>query len=282
MSKLILIADAGSTKTEWALFDREAGRETGRYKTPGFNPAISEPESLKIMLREAFGDALPQCAGAEIRYYGAGCKGERAEAVAEVLREVFSSAVCEVESDMLGAARALCGREPGIACILGTGSNSCLYDGEKITANIPPLGYILGDQGSGAVLGKIFLGRLLKGAFSREVGERFAKAFPGVGQAEVIERVYRGERPNAFLASFVPFIAENIDLQELNAMVSDEFRSFIRMNVLPYGLPELAVNFAGSVASVFEPQLRAALASERLHPGRIIKAPLAALTAYHR
>ena len=273
---MILIADAGSTKIEWALLPKL------EVTTNGFNAAISSPSLLKDILTKEASELLEEADAVDsIYYYGAGCVGERAQAITEALCEVFNPDLCQVESDLLAAARALCGREAGIACILGTGSNSCLYDGKKITANTPALGFILGDEGSGAVLGKIFIGRLLKGDFPPQVSERFRESRGAYNQAEIIRRVYREERPNAFLASLAPFIAQNLDIKELEEMVTDEFVRFLRLNVLPYKAPALPVNFVGSIALVFASQLKEAAGRLGLTVGKILKSPLEAFIEYH-
>lgn len=281
---MTIIADAGSTKIEWVALEGKRFEERLRVTTSGFNAAVSRQDILTEILRlEA--PALLEIATdtKQIFYYGAGCTGQRSEATAVAIREAFGDKEIHVESDMLGAARALCGDRPGIACILGTGSNSCLYDGCRITANIPPMGYILGDEGSGAVLGKIFIGRLMKGGFSEEIHRRFAETYPGIDAAEVIARVYRSERPNAFLASFVPFIAANIELPEIEQMVIDEFTRFIETDVLPYSCTEsVPVNFAGSIAHHFAPQLLEAAKHSGITVGKIIKSPMDDLIGYHR
>lgn len=284
-----LIADAGSTKIEWALVGKHGTKpseEDGsvlRFTTVGFNAAVSPSTALKEIIRAEAPGLLDYAEEIDaIYYYGAGCIRERAEATDAALREVFGTAQCNVESDMLGAARALCGHERGIACILGTGSNSCLYDGEKIIANTPPLGYILGDEGSGAVLGRLFIGRLLKGGFGAEVQSRFRKVFPDTDQSEVIRRVYRCERPNAFLASFAPFIAGCMDIAEVENMVIDEFRRFFTVNVRPYpGSDKLSINFIGSIAHHFHTQLSSAASQLGLTIGSILPSPVPALILFH-
>ena len=278
-----LIADAGSTKTEWVLLDN-GGAIRLRTLTTGFNAATGHTDDLLTAIK-AESPELYLCAQDidEIHYYGAGCAGDRCKLMETILNEIFPSAACQVESDMLGAARALCGRSEGIACILGTGSNSCHSDGEKIIANVSPLGFILGDEGSGAVLGRRLIGMVMKGGFSDTVINRFNDRFPEATRDEIINRVYRCERPGTYLASFVPFLREQIDNEEVAEFVTDEFRRFFRFNVLAYKRAQsLPVSFTGSVAYHFAPQLRSAAHRCGLNIRHIEKAPMDALIAYHR
>lgn len=279
---MILIADAGSTKIEWALLD-DNGTQLIRTKTRGHNAAISHPEALAKSLREEAPALYSEAQRVdEIFYYGAGCAGERRAVMADTLTGIFNSGCCHAESDMLGAARALCGHDEGIACILGTGSNSCHYDGVKITANVSPLGFILGDEGSGAVLGRRLIGMVMKGGFSKEIAERFKWRFPEATVQEIVTRVYRSDRPNSYLASFVPFLSENINEKEVEEFVTDEFERFFRFNIQNYNdSTALPIHFTGSVAYHFAPQLRKAAESCGYRIGKIEKAPMESLIAFH-
>ncbi|MCM1077643.1 MAG: ATPase [Bacteroides sp.] len=279
---MTLIADAGSTKIEWVLFDND-GRVTLRTTTRGHNAAISHPQSLAHIIQDEAPALWSEAQHVdEIYYYGAGCVGNRCITVAQSLSEIFNAGVCHAESDMLGAARALCGTKRGIACIIGTGSNSCLYDGEKIVDNVSPLGFILGDEGSGAVLGRKLIGMVMKGGFSREISDKFHWRFPEATKDEIIARVYRSPHPNAYLASFVPFLSENIAKTEIADFVVEEFIRFFDFNVRAYADAQtLPVNFTGSVAFHFAPQLRQAAEKRGYHINRIEKAPMESLVAYH-
>ena len=194
-----------------------------------------------------------------------------------------------MESDLVGAARALCQHSRGIACILGTGANSCLYDGLRIVANTPALGYILGDEGSGAVLGIRFLNALFKGQLPDELRQEFVTE-TGLSLDAIIQRVYRQPLANRFLASLSPFIHRHIDLQQVEAMVIDHFRQFIRKNIQPYYdnprlkealpiSPELHVT--GSVGFHYQRQLAAAAALEGMRLGRVMGSPMEGLIGYH-
>lgn len=280
-----IIADAGSTKIEWAIADDYTRPSDAKiFVTSGYNAAISSPSALTALIKEEAPGLIKEGKDADsIIYYGAGCIGDRAKLTSEALSATFGCGNCRVESDMLGAARALCGDFPGIACILGTGSNSCRYDGRNITDNIPPLGFILGDEGSGAVLGKLFIGKLFKGALGEKCYNRFKAAFPDIDAATVIRRVYRSEQPNSFLAGFSPFILNSLDIPEVAKMVEEEFINFFRLDVIPYeGSSTLPVHFVGSIAYHFSGQLRNAASQCGINIGKIIKKPLEALLEYHR
>ncbi|MDE5664883.1 MAG: ATPase [Duncaniella sp.] len=279
---MILIADAGGTKIEWALIDSD-GTTLMRTTTRGHNAVHADTQTLVDMLHAEAPALYAEAQGVdEIFYYGAGCAGERKITVARTLSEIFHAGTCHAESDMLGAAQALCGRNEGIACILGTGSNSCHYDGIKITANVSPLGFILGDEGSGAVLGRRLIGMVFKRGFSKEICDKFQWRFPEDSINRIITSVYRGERPNAYLASFVPFLAENIDDNEISDFVTDEFIRFFRFNISAYSQAQsLPIHFTGSVAHHFSAQLRSAADTLGYTIGNILKNPMDSLIAFH-
>lgn len=269
-----IIADSGSTKTDWCVTG-EDGFST-KITTQGINPFHMTEERVGEILREELLPSLPTGKGdvTDIEFYGAGCTKEKIPVMEGVLRKVFP--VClnvTVDSDLLGAAKALCGNEEGIACILGTGANSCLYDGSRIVMNTSPMGYVLGDEGSGAVIGKTFVGELYKGCH-----RDFITVFEtetGLTQADIIQCVYREPLPNRFLASLCPFVSKHISEQEwIASMVVDCFRLFFMRNVSHYNRPDLPVNFVGSIAFYFEKQLRQAAEAEGYKVGKIMKSPL--------
>lgn len=279
-----LIADSGSTKTEWVLTDGKS--VAGRYLTAGINPFhLSEEAILGILRQEllpALTDSVPHSplSTLEIYFYGSGVRPEVAGDMSRLLRLVFPEAGVEVCSDLMGAARAVCGRSEGIAAILGTGANSGLYDGREIVANTPPLGYILGDEGSGAVLGRNFINALYKGFINQKIRIDFEHDMQ-LNMAAIIGRVYRQPQANKFLASLAPFIASHLDDDDIETLVVDNFRSFYRHNIVPYHRSDLPVSFVGSIAYHFEAQLRLAASLEQFTIGRIMKSPIDGLTAYH-
>ena len=270
-----LIADSGSTKTDWCVLDVE-DKVQGRVSTQGINPFHMTEDTILGVLRS---ELLPQLGSMfssidEIEFYGAGCIVAKIPVMKDLLSEVFPSARnIIVGSDMLGAAKALLGNNEGIACILGTGANSCLYDGEKITANVSPMGYILGDEGSGAVLGKTFINELYKGGHNDFINI-FEKE-TGLTQVDIIQKVYREPLPNRFLATLSKFIGSHIAKEQwLEDMVISCFRDFFRKNVRHYDRKDLSVSFVGSVAYYYKAQLQKAAELEGYKIGKILKSPL--------
>ncbi len=279
----ILIADCGSTKIHWAQVDRAQGDVTEMF-TGGVNPAVMDAARIaKVFADELAGKLARRIE--RVEFYGAGCKGAAATgAVSDALRPLVGDAEISVESDMLGACRALLGDEPGVACILGTGANSCLYDGERIVANVPPGGYILGDEGSGAWLGRRLAGDVIKGLLPEELISAFHTRF-GLDEQELIRRVYRPganeDAPNRFLASLAPFISEHADTSPLRGIVKEGFTEFFMRNVAGYFKgrlgTEMPVNFVGSVAVAFEELLRLTATELGYNVGVVMKSPMDAL-----
>lgn len=277
---MILLADSGSTKTDWGLV--ENGKLVKRLRTSGMNPFQMSEEAITEEIKTHLVPELPDTVLDEVHFYGAGCTKEKQPIVERALRANLTiNGECEVASDMLGAARGICGHKPGIACILGTGSNSCSYDGKNLVKNVSPLGFILGDEGSGAVLGKLLVGDVLKNQMPETVIKRFFEKYK-LTSAEIIDRVYRQPKPNTFLASFVPFLEENIDEPKIYNLVKESFRSFLRRNVMQYeGWQTLPIGFNGSIAKIYKKPLLEALEEEGMHLGRIIQAPMEAMVEYH-
>lgn len=268
-----LIADSGSTKTDWCVVD--GGNVVCRIAGHGINPFQQDVEEIRLIVEHELKNRLGD-AGAisEIEFYGAGCRDDKIQMVEGLLRAAFVNAGrVEVCSDMLGAARALFGREAGIACILGTGANSCLYDGRGIVANVPPLGYILGDEGSGAVLGKLFVNALFKGGLSESLRDKFLEE-SGLTLATIINKVYREPLANRFLAGMSVFIHDHLDDEGLESLVVDNFRSFFRRNVNLYGRKELPVGAVGSIACYYRGQLERAAALEGYRLDKVVKSPI--------
>ena len=192
-----------------------------------------------------------------------------------------SAGKVEVASDLLAAARAVCGREPGIACIMGTGSNSCYYDGEKVVMNVSPLGYILGDEGSGAVLGKLLVGDVLKKQLPEYLCEKFMREY-NLDYTTIITSVYRKPAANRFLAQFAPFLEHNIEEPAIHAIVLRSFTDFFTRNVASYpGYKELPCNFVGSIAFCERKVLQEAADALGITIGTVIKDPMEGLVKYH-
>ena len=206
---MFLIADGGSTKTDWSIVS--GNQEIDRIKTRGINPFFQTEEDISAEIRDNLVPKIKKYGSIEaVYFYGAGCAFPEKN---EILRRSITHYLpvpVEVGSDLLAAARALCGNSPGIACILGTGSNSCLYDGKDIIKNISPLGFILGDEGSGAVLGKLLVGDVLKNQLPVALQKAFFAEF-GLTPAVIMEKVYKQPFPNRFLASLSPFLLRHIE-----------------------------------------------------------------------
>lgn len=280
---MIVIADCGGTKSDWILADGIASMQ--RMHTLGINPFSLPEADIAALLGpvvEAVGQMFTTGDYLELFFYGAGCNAVGARLMQTLLQQAFAPfhPSLHVHSDLLGAARALCQRAEGVACILGTGSNSCLYDGTDVVANTPPLGYILGDEGSGSDLGKTFLHLLLKGQLPSAMREEFY-ATMGMTYAQIISRIYQQPCANRFLASLAPFIGQHLDNEQVRETVIERFRRFVHFNLLPYQRAELPVNFNGGVAHHFGSLLTEAVTAEGLQMGSICQSPMPGLLAYH-
>lgn len=284
---MILIADSGSTKTDWVLVNQKDNYfESGVICTQGITPVHQSPDTIRQILER---ELLPQIASyleslSAVYFYGSGCTPVHIPLMQQLLKEALASqpmTYIQVASDLMAAAHALCGHKEGIACILGTGANSCLYDGERIVQNTPALGYILGDEGSGAVLGRMFMNAIFKNPALAGIRDAFL-AEQQLTMADVIRRVYREPMANRFLASASLFIGKHIDNPLLHALVVDNFRQFFRCNIVPYQRPDLSVHFVGSMAHHYETQLAEAAETEGFMLGRVIKSPMKGLVTFHR
>lgn len=276
---MILIADSGSTKTDWCLTHQ--GTILQRITTQGMNPFFQTESDMAHEIGHALVPLLPKEPIESVYFYGAGCIPEKAETVQRALAtHLHAEKEMAVYTDMLGAARGLCGRQAGIACILGTGSNSCFYDGQHITANVSPLGFILGDEGSGACLGKLLVSDLLKNQLPTELKEKFLQQYR-LTTAEIIDRVYRQPFPNRFLASLSPFLAENLQCAPLYELVLNSFKSFIRRNVMQYDYHRYPVHFIGSIALHYREVLQKAAQDTSLRLGTVAQGPMEGLITYH-
>jgi N-acetylglucosamine kinase-like BadF-type ATPase len=276
---MILIADSGSTKTDWSLTD--SGLSAERFTTKGINPLFTDTDAIRRDLGTELVPRLDATAVRAVYFYGAGCAlPDRVRTVADALRALFANARIEVQSDLLGAARSLLGDTPGIAGILGTGSNACRYDGRRIADNVPPLGYILGDEGSGAHLGKLLVGAIFKRQLPPSLIKRFF-AETGLTQGDVIERVYRQAYPNRFLASLAPFVARSLDCAEMRDIAAEAFRAYFERNILTLEGAHESLSLTGGIAAAFEPILHDTAATLHLRIDRITAAPMQGLIDYH-
>lgn len=281
---MILIADSGSTKTAWCLVEDPQHI----IYTQGINPFQQNEEEICAVLQHELFPSLPthDLQLSAIHFYGAGCTPEKAPIVACALRQVISTtATIHVESDMLGAARSVCQRQPGIVCILGTGSNSCYYDGRALHAGNPALGYILGDEGSGAYIGKRLVGDILKKQLPEDIQRLFFEETHET-QANIIQRVYRTPLPNRYLASLSPFCARHREHPAIHAFLLDCFGQFFLRNIQSSQwnkeATKLPIGFVGSIAHYYASELAEAAQQYGYTIGNIVQSPLEGLVQYHQ
>lgn len=284
---MILIADSGSTKTAWRAV-KENG-EVLAFKSNGINPLFMEDEAIERSLADEVNQELiaawikdiSDCTVKKVWFYGAGIvNDEQKERMCRCISKVFPMCSCQCDSDMLGTARALCGHEAGIACIMGTGANSCLYDGESITGNVRAGGFILGDEGSGAYLGKRLISDYIKGLVPKELADELALRYD-MEYASIVKQVYREPFPQRYLAGFSGFIAEHRDNPYIQELLQSSFGEFINRNILQYERPELPLNFTGSVAYFYRDILEKVVSASGLVMGKVIQDPADALVEYH-
>ena len=282
---MYLIADSGSTKTDWCLCN--GSTILNNIQTQGINPYHQTEEAIEEVLRE---ELLPQFTknskfkiqnSTKVIFYGSGCANETAcNRIKEALQKVLGAKDVTIHSDLLGAARALCGHEEGIACVLGTGSNSCLYNGKEIIANTPPLGYILGDEGSSAVLGRRLVGECLKNQLPEALRTEFLTEYQ-LTQEIILEKVYRQPLANRFLASLTPFLSKHREVPEVHKLLVESFTDFFVRNVKQYRRPWLRIHFVGSIANAFSSELKEAAESLGMELGTILQSPMEGLIKYH-
>lgn len=277
---MMLIADSGASKTDWRIIDREGKIE--QAQTIGFNPYYQPIEHFDQEVREVLMPQIKQPID-KIFYYGTGCSSDKnRKLIRNVLEIFFPQSHIEIWHDLLAAARALCGTEEGIACILGTGSNSCYYDGLKIVDNVTSLGYLLGDEGSGAYFGKRILADYVRKDLPENLWDQFKKRFP-FDRDEILDRVYTQEMPSRFLGSFSHFIFQHLKEPYCYKLVYEGFEQFFEKNVMKYNRYEkLKVHFTGSVAFYFSDILRQVANDKGITVKNILESPIAGLTLYHK
>lgn len=274
MQDILLIADSGSTKTDWLLLNSQEGTQS-LIKTQGINPFMLTEEQIEQLLQSDLLCNPHFVQPTAVRFYGAGCRGEQCDTLKRIISRLMPKAAGNivVGSDLVGAAHALCGETDGIACILGTGSNSGLYIDGKIVCNVSPLGYILGDEGSGAVLGRRLVGDVLKKQLPSNLCKVFEENFRMTSD-EIVARVYKQPFANRFLASFVPFLHTHKAETPIRTLLIEEFSRFFERNVSQYERPDLPVSFVGSVAYFFREELEEAAVRCGFKVGKILQSPL--------
>jgi glucosamine kinase len=279
---MLLIADSGSTKTDWRLVD-EDGKSVASVITEGLNPYFLSKEKIAATIQEK---VLPSLKTVEkVFFYGAGCGlPVKANVVKDALDETIKTRFsADVAGDILGAARSLLQDERGIACILGTGANSCIYDGREITDIMPSLGYMFSDWGSGTVMSKDMIALLLQEKLPSAILEEFQHTYR-LGRAEILDNIYNKPLPNRFLASFTPFLLKHSEVTECREIILSNFRKFFMYYVLRYPAIKKAttVSFTGSIAFRFRPFLMQVADELGIEIENIVQHPMDGLVKYHR
>ncbi|SDK84509.1 hypothetical protein SAMN05421823_103700 [Catalinimonas alkaloidigena] len=278
---MILIADSGATKTDWRLLHQDGTVE--QAKTIGFNPYFISADEMVRHMREHL---MPHLSGPPqtVFYYGSGCAApEKNAQVKGAIATLMPDAEIHVQNDVVAAARALCGHEPGIACILGTGANSCYYDGKDVGAQLPNLGFWLGDEGSGGYLGKRLLTDFMQLELPADLHEKFLKRFPGTNRDALLQRLYSEPMPSSHAASFAKFLFDNLSHPYVYQLVYDAFGLFFQKYVEKYDrAKEVPVHFVGSIAFYYANVLRQVANDRGLTLRNILETPIAGLTLYHQ
>lgn len=303
---MTLICDCGSTKAEWVVLND--GNVVKRFITNGFNPNFTDGETIKSIISEAK-DVVDNEEVSRVFFYGSGCGSEANKIkVSMLFAMVFKINDIEVFPDTLGACHALFGNNPGIACILGTGSNACVYDGEKITETVASLGFMIGDEGSGCHIGKRIVHDYFLGLMHEDLRKKFDEKYH-LDRETFLKRVYQGEQPSRFLAEFTKFAAENIENEYIKIVVGDCFEGFlnssfrlkrneVKCNGEILGLRELSdikenggfldklemtpIGFVGSIAYVFQDILLQVLSNHHINCSKILKNPMDGLIEYYK
>jgi glucosamine kinase len=280
---VILIAESGATKTDWTIC--ENGQVFKSIQTHGISPNyMKEADIVAAVVNDwaNFQKDIDTFKVSKIYFYGTGCGNPPADKViVEAMSQVFKNISIEINNDILASARALCQRDAGLVCILGTGSNSCYYDGANIVENRPAPGYVLGDYGSGVHIGITFLKALMEGDLSDDVLALY-KAEINHDYDTIITNVYRKPAPSKYLASFTSFVGKHRDHTQMKAIILDCFQAFMTRNVLKYAYAKtVPINFVGSIAHHFEKELRIVLEKNHLKLGNIIQSPSASLVKFH-
>lgn len=276
---MILIADSGSTKTDWRYVDEN--QKIISFQTIGFNPYhISEPAILTELSLSKL--STIQAEVKQVIFYGAGCSSlEKSNEIKLALQQFFLNAKVEVNHDLLAAARALCGHEKGMVAILGTGSNTCLFDGKHIVKNVSSLGYILGDEGSGSYIGKTFITALFNNELSKETVQKYHQQFK-FDLNDVLDAVYKKPLPNRFLAQFAPFVFDHKGVLEIAKIIDVCFTAFFEKHICKYeNYQQYPLNIVGSVGFIFKDEIEKVAARYHVKLGKVIKQPIEELVRFH-
>jgi len=276
----ILIADSGATKCEWCLL--HDGKQK-KLDTQGISPYFLDEAGIVRVIESELKPSIARWRVDAVYYYGTGCKDpDNRKLVQRAIRRVFSGADVHVTHDLMGAALSVCGDGKGIACILGTGSNSCYFDGKKIAKNSPGLGFVLGDEGSGAYLGKKVLQYYLYNTFDEDLRYKFDAKY-ATNTSEILESVYKRPLPNRYLASFTLFLVENRGHYMVENIIEDGLNDFFFQHLCKYRESwKLPIHFVGGVAYGFRDVIRELCGTYEFELGTILKKPMDGLVKYHR
>jgi glucosamine kinase len=277
---MILIADSGSTKTAWRMIRNDGSIE--QAATVGLSPRFQSTDEIHKEIENSLRPAISETVD-QLFFYGTGCSSPMAIDIAsKALSKSFPSAKIEVHEDLLGAARGLCGHEPGIACILGTGSNSCLFDGKDIIYSVPNLGPYLGDEGSGGYLGKRLVQDFILNDMPPEIHAKFEKRFK-LTREDVLDNVYNKPYPHRYLGGFTKFLFDNLKTPYAYKLVYDSFSLFFEKTVCKYSnYKDYKVHFVGSIAFYYSGILRQVAGDKGITVKNIMEDPIAGLTLYHQ
>ncbi|MBO5728225.1 MAG: ATPase [Paludibacteraceae bacterium] len=278
---MILIADSGSTKTAWCLV--RDSQIVKRFETAGINPFFQTEDEIVAQLKDGLLPEVEANCVENIYFYGAGCANpEKNKALEGLLIDVLGAKTAFVASDMLGAARGLLGRESGIACILGTGANSGVYDGEDLVKGVYAGGYILGDEGSGGVLGKLLIADWVKKQMPQDIYDALTEEY-GLTYLGIVDRVYKQAFPNRWLAQFTKFMSARREHPYIHNLLVEAFKGFFERNIKQYDeWKALEVGFVGSIAFYFNAELREAAEVCGIKLGKVMQNPIEGLVEYHR
>lgn len=277
---MIVIADMGSTKTDWSF--AEGSTVIKNIQTRGFNPYLYSTEEIIAILTEDFkGHDLSGVH--ELYFYGAGCSNEeKCKSIENAVQPFFPKTIIEVDHDLIASARALCGKSPGIACILGTGSNSCMYDGTYVIANNTSLGYLLGDEGSGCHMGKELVKAYYYNELPKDMALKFEKTY-NISRDQLLDDIYAHDSPNSYLASYAKFLIENKENSVIKQIIVDSFDEFFKRHIYKYdSYQKIPVNFVGSIAFYFKEILQEVAKKHGATVGLVIKQPVGKLIEYHK
>jgi N-acetylglucosamine kinase-like BadF-type ATPase len=279
MNEIKLIADSGATNTKWCLLKN---KKSTIFQSQGISPYLMDSVTIEKVLKEEVLPHLKKNNIDEVYFYGTGCKSPvNANKIKKAIQKIIIDAKVSVDHDLMGATKSSCKDEKGIACILGTGSNSCYYNGKKIIKNSPGLGFILGDEGSGAYLGKKIIQHLLYEIFDKELQDQFFEKYK-INGGDILESVYRKPLPNRYLASFVLFLAENRGHYMIENIIEDGLNDFFLTHIIRYReSTKVPIHFTGGIAFGFKEVIKELCEGYGLQLGGISSNPMKGLIEYH-